>query len=97
MSKRKTATKTTRNPDGSIEVKYHSTTVVHVDKDGTITLNHGGWMTATTKARMNEAADEFGLGYSVYQEKGKWFVWMRQPDRRLPFPEHPNTITFKVV
>lgn len=37
-----------------VEVRYHSTTVYRKDPLG-VTLYSGGWATATTKARMNQA------------------------------------------
>jgi hypothetical protein len=51
------------------QVWYHSTCVVEFDKD-VIKLCTGGWRTATTKTRMNQASNQFGLGYSVYQKRG---------------------------
>lgn len=54
-------------------VKYHSTHVV-VWNDMTITLNSGGWQSATTKTRMNQASAEYGLGYGVFQKNYEWFV-----------------------
>ena len=67
-------TKVTRANDGGMTVTYHSTPIVHVDPEGVITLNSGGWRSVTTKRKMNQAANEFGLAYSVYQRKGEWFV-----------------------
>ena len=52
---------------------YHSTEVVLATKEK-IVLNTGGWTTATTKARMNQASNQFGLGYKVYQKDLAWFV-----------------------
>jgi hypothetical protein len=40
----------------------------------TVTLNSGGYQTATTKTRMNQASNELGLGFYVYRIKGVWFV-----------------------
>lgn len=97
----KTATSIERKQGGLVSVRYHSTEVVRVAADGTVTLNTGGWRTATTKARMNQAANEFGLGYMVYQEKGDWFVSLRQSDGSwhqvpaLPFEDY--TISFKPI
>lgn len=62
-----------RNDADELSVVYHSTEVVKATADR-IVLNTGGWLTATTKARMNQASQEFGLGYSVYQVNGRWFV-----------------------
>jgi len=38
------------------------------------TLNSGGWNTATTKLRMNQAAAQFSLGFHVRQRDGTWYV-----------------------
>lgn len=63
------------NDATTLRVQYHRTVVVEVDKiAGVCTLNTGGWESYTTKARMNQAACEFGLGFSVAQVKGAWFV-----------------------
>jgi len=70
----KHATKVTKDGTTST-VRYHYTDVVKVNwNTGIITLNTGGWDTATTKLRMNQASREWGLGYHVYQHKGDWFV-----------------------
>lgn len=55
------------------EIAYHGTKVVIFDEHK-ITLNTGGYFTATTKTRMNEASDLFGLGFRVNQVKGYWIV-----------------------
>lgn len=70
----KTATKITKIESLTgkyVAVKYHDTNVVEFD-DTTIRLNTGGWFTNTTKTRMNQTSNEFGLGYSVKQVKGSW-------------------------
>jgi len=54
-------------------VRYHNTDVVQFDSLY-ITLNTGGWETATTKLRMNQASNQFGLGYQVYQKNYDWYV-----------------------
>ena len=59
--------------NGVTIVIYHNTKVVKWDKDK-ITLDSGGWRTKTTKNRMNQASNQFGLGFQVYQSKGEWFV-----------------------
>ena len=64
-----------RTEDGTTTIRYHQTDVVKFNKvEGWIQLDSGGWHTVTTKLRMNQAANQFGLGYSVYQRKGEWFV-----------------------
>ena len=68
-----TATTVRRNA-GILSVVYHSTEVVRVDANGDITLNTGGWMTNTTKLRMNQASNQYGLGFQMYQKDHRWYV-----------------------
>lgn len=46
-------------------VRYHNTRVVGIHKDGSYTLNTGGWHTMTTKARIREYSP-----FNVYSECG---------------------------
>lgn len=66
----KHCTSVLRNP---LRVTYHNTLIVEGVKGGT-RLHSGGWRTVTTKRRMNQAANQEGLGFHVYQEKGKWYL-----------------------
>jgi len=54
-------------------VLYHSTNVVKYNNDYII-LNTGGYYSNTTKLRMNQASNQFGLGYKVYQKNYEWYV-----------------------
>jgi len=66
--------KTTIHTDaGYTNLVYHSTAVVKWSPELVI-LNSGGWRTVTTKLRMNQASNQYGLGYSVYQKNFEWFV-----------------------
>jgi hypothetical protein len=75
QTKRLGSTATTVYPDktGETVVRYHATEVVRFSPDK-VTLNSGGWKTATTKLRMNQASNQFGLGYTVRQKDFSWFV-----------------------
>lgn len=74
MKCRGVQTSTTHEPvTGTLSVIYRGTEVVKV-KENLITLNSGGWYTATTKLRMNQASNEFNLHYKVYAKRGRWFV-----------------------
>ena len=58
-----------------VTVKYHKTVVFTWNKiHDRVRLNSGGWKTVSTKTRMNQAANQFGLPFRVYQSKGDWFV-----------------------
>jgi hypothetical protein len=52
----------TSNKDGV--VNYRGTDVFTL-KNGKVTLNTGGWFTQTTKDRMNQALDEYGIGGEI--------------------------------
>lgn len=55
------------------KIKYHKTDVVSFN-DYEIILNSNGWRTQTTKNRMNQASNEFDLGFTVYQRDSVWYV-----------------------
>lgn len=59
--------------DGVTTITYHETPVVRFNENS-IVLDSGGWLTHTTKARMNQASREFELDYMVYQSSFKWYV-----------------------
>jgi len=64
---------TVRTEEGVIFVRYHLTDIVRIEVDR-ITLDTRGYFTSTTKRRMNQVAETYELGYTVYQRKGKWLV-----------------------
>jgi len=78
----KTSTTVRSEGDGHLSVVYHATEVVKRE-NGVITLDTGGWKTATTKTRMNQASSQFGLGYNVFQKNHEWFV--DYEGKTLPF------------
>lgn len=59
--------------NGITNITFHSTVVVSFD-DKTITLDSGGWLTKTTKDRMNQTSNQFDLGFNVYQKNGNWYI-----------------------
>jgi len=70
-SKRKIDNNTTAyiEYDGSVSVELHSTKVVVLYPNGLVKLQTGGWMTPTTKDRMNRYSP-----VRVTQRKGEWYV-----------------------
>ncbi len=69
---------------GQTVITYHSTQVV-IFSDTHIALQSGGWRTATTKTRMNQASNQFNLGYQVIQRDFEWFVEFG--DKTIPFSD----------
>ena len=43
-------------------------------RENAIILDTGGWFTPTTKTRMNQTSNAFGLGFQVYQKNYEWFA-----------------------
>ncbi len=64
---------TVNTSDGATRIVYHQTAVVRFDAD-TITLRDGGFLSATTKRRMNQASEAFSLGFRVWQKNFIWYV-----------------------
>ena len=59
--------------EGCTRITYHSTVIVEYDAE-TIILRTGGWDSVTTRRKMNQAANQFGLDYGVYRDKGESYV-----------------------
>lgn len=84
-----------RDKNGTLTVQYHQTVVVTAKEDGTIILDTGGWHTVTTKTRMNQAANQFGLGFNVRQKDYQWYVTVDrkgEPRFDVIFDGHTLTI-----
>jgi hypothetical protein len=74
------------NSPNALSVTLHSTVVVLVDRaSGVVHLDSGGWRTTTTKNRMNQASNEYGLGFQVSQKDGAWTVYTK--GEALPFSD----------
>ena len=73
----KYATTVSTDRDGYTVVTYHSTLIVRwkaTQSGAVVVLDSGGWRTVTTKRKMNQAARQFGLAYSVFKRNGEWFL-----------------------
>lgn len=83
--------------DGWTRMVYHKTCVAEfkpfADDKPThaVKLNTGGFDTATTKKRMNQFAKMFDLGFSVYQQKGQWYISIKGQDTPMTFDTHAVT------
>ena len=73
IGKHRTSVRLHEYNNGMVITRYCSTDIVTFNS-GWIALNHGGYMTATTKRRMNRVAEAFDLGFKVYQKDYEWFV-----------------------
>lgn len=74
-------------------VTYQGTDVVTVTPTQII-LNTGGWYSATTKTRMNQAARQLDLPYTVYQKNRDWFV-VQNGNWDNPIPFDSITLTLE--
>lgn len=76
----------TNESTGTKSFFYHNTPVVSIFKDGSIALNSAGFQSVTTKRAMNQASNEYNLGFTVYQLKGLWLVTWK--GETIPFFDH---------
>jgi hypothetical protein len=60
------------DPD-NIEVIYHRTPIVVLHRNGSLTLNSGGYRTMSTLGRLDAFANAT-CGYRVRQHKFEWYV-----------------------
>ena len=76
--------------DGNLCVIYHKTCVWKKAPNGTVTLNSGGYLTRTTKLRMNQAFRQFcgPETFGVFQRKGEWWV-SKYAGNGIHLPEFP--------
>lgn len=72
-------TKQFTEADGSWRVQYHATNVISFDGKNTYTLNSGGWLTKTTKERINQYLPS---GYWISQKNYKWTLHAPNEDGR---------------
>lgn len=61
--------------DNSVSIELHSTKVVVLYPNGLVKLQTGGWMTPTTKDRMNKYSPVY-----VQQRNHEWYVKIRRED-----------------
>lgn len=66
-----------------ITVTYHGHPIVNFYPDR-LTLSSCGWMTSTTKERLNWFIPQ---GWRVYQEKGVWYVWNYETKQTYTFSD----------
>jgi hypothetical protein len=74
--------------DGWQIVTYRETQIVRWN-DSTIELNFGGYDTVTTRRKMNQASNQFELGYSVFRSKGVTMLsaWPNSKPQEFHEPE----------
>ena len=74
---------------GFVNIVYHNTAVVKFSiAEKKIYLNSGGWLTATTKARMNQTFNQYGLPLSVFQKNFDWYVKHETKNYTIPFKDN---------
>lgn len=66
-------TRLVRRSNDAIAVRLHETDVLTYHRNGNRTLNSGGWLTVTTKDRIN---NYLGIkDTKVFSDRGQWFVF----------------------
>ena len=71
--------------ENEISLNYHGTQVFRYYVDtGDVTIANGGYLTKTTKARINAAFEACDLPLQVYQKAFEWYVHDRVKDETYP-------------
>ena len=60
-----------RISEGEYGIRHHNTIIVRYLPDNDVVLDTGGWLSLTTKERLNQFIP---LRYSIYQRNFEWFV-----------------------
>jgi hypothetical protein len=63
-----------------IAIRLHATDILLFDKSGRVMVTTGGWMTVTTKARLNEYLPG---GYRIWSTRGVWYWHNGTADKRV--------------
>lgn len=66
-------------------IQYHRTVIFAVYEDGRYIVNNGGYFTATTKKRINDALRRCGNGEQIVQRNKKWIAFGDQHDTVFMF------------
>ena len=74
-------TKTIEDHGDTIVRLYGTNIVRHSGINGTTMLDSGGYLTSTTKRRINQVSQTWALGFTVYQKNYQWFVVL--PDNNI--------------
>ena len=70
-----------------LKVILHST-VIYSEQNGIITLNDGGWTTATTARRMNQCLEDFGYSHIiVHRLRGYMYAHNTKNDYKTYFDD----------
>lgn len=76
--------------DGEPAIQLFGTIILVYHEDGSVTLNSGGYLTRTTKRRINDYQDVV----QVYQDRNVWYVnyggygWNIPENERTPFKDN---------
>ena len=69
---------------GLVVVRYHETDIMKHDKNAeTIQLNNGGWLTDTTRRRINQYMSENNIDIQIVQKNFEWIVYSK--GEKIPF------------
>ncbi len=66
---------------GDTIVRLYGTNIVRHFHNGKTMLDSGGYLTSTTKRRINQVSQTWALGFAVYQKNYQWYVVL--PDNSI--------------
>jgi len=88
----RTATSVKTDGNGNVQVRYHST-IVFERRGNEITVRHGGWVTPTTRTRINQAFSVYGIAACACIRNGELLIERFDGRPTLSVPNGPLTWT----
>lgn len=77
---------TVKPENGWIVVRLYATDVIKINLAGRrAVLNSGGYRTETTKRRITQAMNQYGIPATIWQQAREWFV--KTPSGTFPFKD----------
>lgn len=66
-------------------IQYHKTVIFGIRESGEFFFNNGGYFTATTKKRINDALRKCGFNSFISQKKFRWYLCSIDGSETLQF------------
>ncbi len=76
-------------PDGTTIIRYMDTNVVTIHPDKSVTLNSGGFVTKTTKSRIEE-----NTHLRIYQKNSIWYIVRNVHDGYAPMQKPEKCMVY---
>ena len=75
--------------DGKVKLYLHGNLIAHKDLfSDKVVVSSSGWLTNTTKSRLNALLDYGSYGCYIYQQNFAWYVALTNSEIKIPFEDN---------